>query len=314
MKKLAIIKTCVLLLIMVCVFNIRAQETDEDVNSLVNIQNKKGFHIGLYVGSYFANKYTANLYDGYGFDIDGNRNNFENSFMNQKIVYQYGGNASYSGLPDQIAQALSIGGLNINHTDWTFSESDMPTNMRYTPAFLIGLNTRYAVDTKNAILINVNAAKLTITGNFTIVTNQQSQSSQINDRIKTFAIRGGEQRLLMQFGYQHIFGDNEKINFIAEAGLNVTLAKFDKNEVLINSLKIDLISYNNTAYYATTGPVKKPIGFGYGLFGGVGANITMSPKWTIQLLYNPTYENIRIVANPKLKLQNSIGLRAYYML
>ena len=40
MKKIAIIKTCVLLLIMVCVFNIRAQETDEDGNSLVNNQNK----------------------------------------------------------------------------------------------------------------------------------------------------------------------------------------------------------------------------------------------------------------------------------
>jgi hypothetical protein len=43
---------------------------------------------------------------------------------------------------------------------------------------------------------------------------------------------------LLQFGYQHLFGENEKFNFFAEGGLNISIAKFDKNEILINNLDV----------------------------------------------------------------------------
>ena len=43
----------------------------------------KGFHAGIFIGSYYANKYTSKLYDGWGYDVDGIRNDFANSFMNR---------------------------------------------------------------------------------------------------------------------------------------------------------------------------------------------------------------------------------------
>ena len=82
-----------------------AQENDNSDNA-PDINSKKKFHIGLYVGSLFANKYTAGMYDGSGFDIDGNKNSFENSLMYQKIILQYGGGYG-NGQIDQIAQALN---------------------------------------------------------------------------------------------------------------------------------------------------------------------------------------------------------------
>lgn len=289
--------------------NALSQETtSDDDDATTHIENKKSFHLGLYTGVYFANKSTANAYDGYGFDFDGNRNNFENSFMYNKIVQEYGGYGN-PGQPDQIAVALKV-----DYHTWTFSESDMPVNMRYVPAFLLGLQTHYSVDTKNKIMLNVNAAKLTITGNFTIIVPLQANATQVNDRIKTFAIKGGEQRLMFQLGYQHLFGNNEKMNFLLEGGMNVTLAKFDKNEILINDLYIDLARsyYQAGAYNAYV--IKKPIGTGFGAFAGVGVNLNMSSKWIVQLLYNPSYEGINIVADARLKMQNAIGLRAYYKL
>jgi hypothetical protein len=302
-KKIKISIAFLILISSTIAFSQESSDTDAPVNN----ESKKGFHVGLYVGSYFANKYTAGLYDGYGFDIDGNKNSFENSFMYNKIINQYGGQA-YSGQVDQIANELKVD----QYTGWTFNQTDMPTDMHYNPAFMVGLNTRYSVDNKNAILFNVNAAKLAISGHFTIMTAKRFQSG--HDSVNTFNIRGGEQRLQLQFGYQRILGSNEKINFVVEGGMNMTLAKFDKNEILINNLKIDLVSYNNTAYYATPGPVKKPIGVGFGLFAGAGAIITMSPKWTVELIYNPTYEGIKLGANPRLKWQQGVGLRAYYIL
>ncbi len=284
-----------------------AQEIRED-NAITQepVEHRKAFRIGMYLGSYFANQYTANMYDGYGFDIDGNKNNWDNSLMNQKINMQYGG-YGYASQPDQIAQAL-----NVDYHTWTFNPNDMPTNMRYSPAIMVGLNCIYSVDVKNAILLNINLVNLTANGNFTIITPQQNNSTQINDRIKTFSIRGKEQRMMLQFGYQHLLGDNEKINWLVEGGLHATLAKFSSNEILINNLKIDLISYYNNAFYSSALVYKKPIGIGMGVFAGVGANITMNPKFTIQLLYSPTYERINIGLNPRLKLQNAAGLRIYY--
>jgi hypothetical protein len=290
------------LLFLIIILKVHSQELSPEGDTLK--PQSRGFHIGLYIGSYFANKYTAYLYDGYGFDADGKRNSFYNSFMYNKIVMEYGG--GYAGQPDRIAQALGV-----QHGEWSFSESDMPINMRYSTAFLLGLQGRYSVDRNNAILLNVNASQLNITGNFTIVTTPQTNFTQVSRNIKTFAIKGVEQRLMFQLGYQRLFGKNEKINFVAEGGLHVTMAKFDKNVILINDLLIDLTSYyyqpGYSAYY-----VRKPIGVGYGAFAGLGVNFNMSEKARIQFIYNPSYEGVNIGDNPKLKMQHAVGLRMYY--
>lgn len=194
------------LLALLTLFNSLLYAQDENQGDETTIYNSKGFNIGLNIGAYFPNKYTASLYDGYGFDIDGNRNTFENSFMYRKIILEYGGGY---GQTDYIAQEL-----NVAHNEWSFTESDMPVNMRYNPSFLVGLLGRYSVDERNAILINVNASKINVSGNFTITTNTSTPINQIPKNIQTFAIRGSEQRLLLQFGYQHLFGENESSIFL----------------------------------------------------------------------------------------------------
>ena len=75
----------------------------QDGDSPAPIKNGKGFHVGVYLGSFFANKYTSSLYDGYGYDVDGAKNDFLNSFMYRRIVIDYGGGNSQT---DQVAVAL----------------------------------------------------------------------------------------------------------------------------------------------------------------------------------------------------------------
>ena len=293
----------VLVLLLLSSSFLSAQEATEGEISAIPGKGR-AFKAGLYIGSYFANKYTAGAYDGYGFDLDGKRNTvFENSYMYEKIVNQYGGGY---GQTDQIAIALGV-----NHADWSFNKNDMPVNMRYTPAFVLGLQGRYSVDTKNAISLNLNVSKLSISGNFTISTIPASGSSQINNSIKTFGIKGGEQRLMIQVGYNRIFGDNERANFFAEAGMNITYSQFDQNEILINDLHIDLLAFYDYQGIQS-GYSRKPRGMGYGLYAGAGLNLTMSEQFTVQLIYSPSYEGINIGDNPRLKMQHALGLRAYY--
>ena len=119
------------------------------------------------------------------------------------------------GQTDYVAQALGVA-----PGDWTFNESDMPTNMHYNTAVLVGLNIRYSVDKRNSILINLNGSKITANGNFTIsTTNNAAPIGTIPRNIHTFGIRGLEQRLLLQFGYQHLFGQDEKIPFLLQRSL-----------------------------------------------------------------------------------------------
>jgi hypothetical protein len=282
-----------------------AQEDDgTENNALTPIQ--KGFQIGLYVGSLFANNYTASLHDGYGLDFNGDRNSFENSYLYNKIVLQYGG--GYPGTTDFIAQEL-----NVMHGEWNFQESDMPAFMRYQPAFLLGLQGRYSVDGKNVVLLNVNAAQLTANGSFTITTNPQYVPGQNAKTIREFKIKGMEQRLIFQLGYQHLFGQGDKVHFLLEGGVNITMAKLSKNLIQINTLTINLTDYYFLAGYPAYLVVRR-VGTGFGAFTGAGVNFNVSDDAIIQLVYNPTYEGINLGANTRLKWQHSVGLRAYYKL
>ena len=293
-----------------CLLKIATANAQDDTNGDIETPAKqKNWKIGMYMGAYFANKYTASAYDGYGFDIDGKRiNDFEYSYMNEKINKEYGGNYATIGYSptDQIALALGV-----NHGEWSFTKNDMPINMHYTPAFIFGLEGRYSVDNKNAIELNLNLAKVTCAGNFTITVVPPSGSTQINNSIQTFGIKGVEQRLMLQLGYCRILGDNENLNFLIEGGMNFTYARFGKDEILINTLKIDL-----TGFYDYQGLqanyTKKPGGYGLGAYAGIGFNLTMSPNYTVQLVYNPSYEGIKIVEDSRLKWQHAIALRAYY--
>ena len=42
------------------------------------VDTTKRLHAGVYIGVYYPNKYSTNLYDGYGFNPDGIKNDFAN--------------------------------------------------------------------------------------------------------------------------------------------------------------------------------------------------------------------------------------------
>ncbi|MFI5148296.1 MAG: hypothetical protein ACHQRM_01075 [Bacteroidia bacterium] len=293
------------LFLVICLYFASFQAFAQGGGNETGSKKGKGFHFGLGIGSFFASKYTAGLYDGYGLDLDGNKNDFDNSAMNRKINYEYGGG---NGLPDRISPAL-----NLNRSDWTFGPGDMPINLKYNPAIVIGLDMRYGITNKDVIICNVNASQLSVNGQFTITTNVYVPGNQYQNSILYFPIIGGEQRLMTQLGYQRIMGDNDVLNFFMEGGMVFTMAKYMKNMIQINGLNIDLTTYYNNYGYVEY-KARNLTGVSFGAFAGMGLNLTLSRKWLMQLVYDPSYEKINMGPDAKYTFQHTFGLRAYYIL
>ncbi|TAL60853.1 MAG: hypothetical protein EPN85_06210 [Bacteroidetes bacterium] len=271
------------------------------------IKKKSKFQTGIYLGSYFSNKHTSSLYDGYGYDLEGKKNNFPNSFMYRKIVLELGG---VSGQTDYVAQALGV-----SPGEWEFDQTDMPMNVKYNPNFMVGINFSYAISKKDALLLDINASKLTLSGNFTIVITAPPIGPQPPgyQNIQAFAITGSEQRLLFHAGCRRIVGEDEIFNFFVEGGASLNMTKYLRNHAAINSLPIDLGTFYSQPYYPTY-RAKYLNGIGMGAFAGLGLNIAANSNWSIQLLYSPSYEKINIGELPKLTLHHSAGMRTFYTL
>jgi len=285
-------------------FSLFSQDEETDDETLRSHPRKSKILTGLYVGSYFANKYSANAYNGYGYDVDGNRNSFDNSLMKFKIQNEYGG----AWGRDYVAEALGV-----DQGRWKFTESDMPFNMRYTPAIMVGVNFKISVAKRSSLLLNINGTKLNVEGSFSIqLDNPASPNPAVNKNTLYFPITGSEQRLLCQLGFQQLLGGDEKFNFLVEGGLLGTLAKFDRNVIYINSLQINLYDYTNQTLYYSPYPTTVRVGFALGAFAGLGVNFDVNAKFIIQFLYTPSYERINIGTDSKQKLQSAIGIRMYY--
>lgn len=318
----------VFILINVCFTNNAAaqdEETVTDTTSKAITTSGKKLHLGLFIGTYFANKYTANMYDGYGFDANGDKNDFSNSLMNQFINGYYAGNGNNPGSTvntnsstgtDLISQTL---GVNPSPRSWNFGQTDMPYDLTYNMTYLVGFNGSYNLNKSSSIIFNINGTSLSVNGKFTIVTTNTVNGSPSVSYLRQGTITGGEQRLMFQLGYQKVLGTNEKANFFIEGGINVVMAKFLKNKAYIpngvsggSPLEIDLASVYNTPTYNFYH--SKLTGVGVGIFAGFGLHLTINPKYTIQLLYNPSYDKINLGDSPVYKLQNGFGLRFYYNL
>lgn len=298
-----------LLLIQLFSVNLFAQDENatEDDNSGVSYKGVEGFHIGFNLGAFFPNKDAAAIYEGYGFDANGNRNAPDQTYMYKKIIVENDYNSSNGN--DRITIAL---GLN-SRDYWKFdSVADMPTNLKYNTAFLLGLALHYGIDKKQAIIANLNFAKLTAIGNFNIQTRNTSNQIPSDWINNPFAIVGKEQRFMIQLGYSRILGNNEKYNFFIEGGLCTNNVKFQKNFIEINDLEIDLSTYDSNAPGGNAYFSEQYTGWGFGGFAGLGLNLTMNPKYTIQLLYSPSYETIKLGPEATAALQNAVGMRAYY--
>ncbi|NNE56448.1 MAG: hypothetical protein HKN32_10535 [Flavobacteriales bacterium] len=145
-------KWSLMLLLGLFVFNPAfAQEEDEWDDE----DEDKGFSIALNMGAYFASKKSGNLYNGSClFDVTDDPNGVRCFTIMERLT-------------------RNINDINFITNYYNIQSFEgpidmFPTNMRYQPAFMFGLNFMYNFNWSNAIMMDVNVVRLKAVDQFTL--------------------------------------------------------------------------------------------------------------------------------------------------
>ncbi|MCZ4408951.1 hypothetical protein O3Q51_09040 [Cryomorphaceae bacterium 1068] len=276
----------------------------------------KGFYIGGTIGAYFANKNTAQIYGGYGYQRDGFLNNFENSWLNFAI----------NGPPIQNKQRTNDA-MNAADGEWSFTESDMPGIMRYRPSFLFNVHFRYMLNSDFGFFMEMGGTFPVTVGEFTIT--RTNNTGIQNDILETFAIRGEEQRLIINIGMHKVLGreaaerkgKNPSILPYIDLGGTLTFTKYEANFINLDLGTNNVEFFNPIVDLSIQRNVDGSVynqanvltGVGLGGFGSVGLQLTLGRKFTIDFGYVANLQQINLGEVSEIGLQHQFVLRAIYM-
>ncbi len=273
----------------------------------------RGLYVGLNIGFYFANKNTARIYDGHGYERDGVLiTDFSNTWLNQALT----------GTPDNIRrtdEAMDAATLG----PWSINENSFPNLMTYRPSFMFGLHLRYMLNADFGFFSEFNGTFPVTVGEFTI--QRQNSGNLQNGVFETFQIRGEEQRFFVNLGVHRVLGRKAaerkgKVSSILpyiDLGGSVLFTKFEENFINLGTLpsyngEVDLtLFYNNQGVFTNEANVLT--GAGFGGFGGLGAQITLGRKFTIDIGYVANMQQVKLGELSEFGIQHQIVFKAIYM-
>lgn len=182
-----------------------------------------GWSFGLNLGAFWANKYQAGFYNGHSGNMDSINLIFTNHYYLQEIKRE---------LND------------------TFRLMELPMDMRYQPAMLIGFTVRYSMTHNFGIMLSCNYHSLKAKDVFTMALGPGAAAF---DSLLLCPIWGKEDRMHIDLGLSKDFVIDDGINFFLEGGMNVNYSKVKEHKIAIRSLEYSLINlYGNQAYIPNT--------------------------------------------------------------
>ena len=276
----------------------------------------KGLYVGLNLGFYFANKNTAQIYGGYGYYRDGEMvSNFSQSWLYRAI-----------NSPPDANEKRTSEAMRAAPGEWIFSEDDMPGQMTYRPSFMFAGHLRYMFNSDFGVFTEIGGTFPVTVGQFTIQRTSLSPDPTQNQRLEKFQIRGEEQRLFINLGLHKVMGRKaaeQKGNVptilpYIDLGATITFTKFEENLIDLGEY---VVNYNRivdlTQFYAQQGQYLDQAniltGMGIGGFGGLGMQITLGRKFTIDLGYVANFQQIKLGEVNEFGLVNQFVIKAIYM-
>ncbi len=271
-----------------------------------------GLYFGLNLGGYWANANTAYIYAGYGYDRGGAILSFSSAWLNRAIQ------------GDPIAEDRTSTAVGLAPGEWQFTESDMPGTMTFSGSFMYGGHVRYMFNADFGVYLEVNGTNPVTVGQFTIedLTATNPDPSR-NQRFRTFGIRGEEQRLMVNMGLHKVLmresmeaqGKSTTILPYFDAGVNMTFVKFEENIIDLGSSvgTVDLtIFYNQQSQFVDQANLLTGVGFG--AFAGAGGQIRLARKFTIDIGYVASFEQIKLGEVNERGIQHQAVFKAIYMI
>ncbi len=230
------------------------------------------FFIGVKAGGYFANKKSAEVYNG-----------FYSGGMERVLSTQF--------YRDQIDQELQY--------SWGLSE--FPENLRYTAALQLGATVGYNVAESFALYADVDIINLKVQDFITFAIDDPNNGSP-EPTYEAMPILGEEKRLNINLGFQNYLGFENNTYPYWSMGVNVTSTRFENNTIKIRNLSpiyigdplwIGTVNPNNGTVVEQTGRTR-PGGVGYGGFGGFGIKFKFNEEIIFDVGYNIIYTTIKL--------------------
>lgn len=310
-----------ILLILVFAGNGTAQVYNyEDGEGPTPPDSVKGLYVGLNIGVYFANKKTARFYNGSGYERNGEIiNKFDN--LGQTWLYQ-----ALFGNPQAIDRTNDAMDGVVDQDYMRITAADFPQLMTYRGSFLFGGHLRYMFNSDFGVYTEINGTFPVTVGQFTIQRISSSPIPGENDQVKKFAIRGEEQRFMINLGIHKVMGrkaaerkgKTPSILPYFDLGGCVTFTKFEKNfidlgeRVEYGSPIVDLTVFRNQqGVYLDEANVLT--GAGFGGFASLGMQIMIGQKFTIDIGYVANLQTIKLGEMREIGFQHQILFRAVYM-
>jgi hypothetical protein len=168
-----------------------------------------------------------------------------------------------------------------------------PTNMRYNPAFMVGLQLKYNLNRTSAFIFNLDAIKLKAVDQYSV--RFIGTTAQVNSQqdVRLFQITGTEQRLIMNLGYRQGFEIGVLTNFYLQFGGTFLGTKVMANDIAIADRTLSLYQYTSNintpvAYQARTG-------VGYGYYISPGWEFFMSDKYAFDFGFTFSRDQMKLV-------------------
>jgi hypothetical protein len=238
---------------------------------------------GLNMGAYFANKYTANYYNGSGnYSSVGRQGNLE-QIIGPSSTYNY----------PRIRQQIG----------YDFVIDELPSAMSYSPAMMVGLFATISFSPRIALLAESNFSRLRIQDQFTIKLTRFSSIE--GDNIERHGISGSEERVDIRLGIQYTFHSAAAyIHPFFEAGGVFTDTKVKDNTVRIGGSTLSMYVPGTSQYMP-----ERDYGIGLGGFLSAGIKMDVTEQFKFSVGYSSHYNNINLGKFDEYKLQHSLFIR-----
>jgi hypothetical protein len=245
----------------------------------------RGFSFGLNLGTYFASKKTANFYNG---GCTSNEFIDVNEVRCYSIADRLGVNGSTTAFNQTYNQVINEVGNGATGFDVPYDA--YPANMRYSPAFSVGLNIKYNFNRYSALLFNLNAIKLKAVDIFTLRFYGGTLPVNAQSDVRQYSIVGQEQRFNLSFGYRQGWYMNDFANFYLQGGPSMLGVQFEKNSIQIGNTSYDLfVGVQNQSTLVNPQP-RTDIAIGG--YGAMGVEFFFNKKLSFDLSFGMNREKV----------------------
>jgi len=245
---------------------------EEDFTELDDNQSFGRWDLGLNFGLYMPSNYHAKFYDGSASNVNNINYVFDNKYWYQDIYNE------------------------LNAAD-TVLVLELPGNMRYRPAFQVGIYFRRTFDNLMGFSLQFDYSKLYASDKFTMQVDPDYIATEPDIRI--YDIWGVEERINIDILFSRFFKlDNPMYMPFFEAGLNVTSTKVKEHKIKIEDLQYSLVDvYLNGSYVPGMTQNEYDIyqgGIGFGFTAAAGIKLRFNKQVSIDPGIRIYYQNINL--------------------